>query len=52
MDIWIAQFRRPGNWISELAGRPEATQVPAMCADRRVDLARHHGFAVAHGSFA
>jgi hypothetical protein len=52
MDVWIAHFRRRGNWISELVGRPEATPVPAMCADRLVDLAHHHGFAVAHGSFA
>jgi len=51
MEIWIAQFRRVGNRISELAGRSEAAPVPAMDADRRVDLAHHHGFAGADVSF-
>jgi hypothetical protein len=36
MDIWIAQFHRSGNKISEFVGRPETAPVRAMDADRKL----------------
>src|SRR4051794_33639207 len=39
---------RPAHDESQLVRRPESAPVPALHADRNVDLAHHDGLAVAH----